>query len=179
MKKICVFTAFSGYDSQMMAFRRLEPLFPGIEIDLVGWCEIDESAIQSHNAVFPEYAGRHYADIRTVPWEDVPDFDILTISSCCQDITRNGNQRGLDKGSGTRSSLLWEVLKGIKIKRPKYCILENVFALLENRFCDPFKEWQLSVDAIGYKSCWSELVASDFGIPQNRNRAFMISIRTE
>ena len=73
-----VFTAFSGYDSQCLALRRL-----GIDYDLVGWSEIDSAAIKAHNALFPQYEERNYGDISKIDWSQVPDFDLFTYSSPC------------------------------------------------------------------------------------------------
>ena len=188
MKKITipVFSAFAGYDSQFLALRRFagwfNQTFKGlfhIEFDLIGWCEIDPDAITSHNALFPEYKGRHYKDITKIMWGQVPHFDILIYSSCCQDISRNGNQAGLTKGSGTRSSLIWHVLDALKERKPAVAILENVAALLENPFCNEFRKWTDDVDKVGYRSGWGTLLASDFGVAQNRNRAFVVSTRTD
>ena len=192
--KINVFSAFAGYDSQFMALRRFAKwfniLFRGLfhlEFDLIGWCEIDPDAIASHNALFPEYKDRHYNDIRTVPWDELK-IDNLIYSSCCQDITGNGNQEGFAEGSGTRSALIWDVLKGIRICRPQCCILENVPAILEKKFCNEFKKWQESVDNENQMMCkggpeyisnWTTLSAMDFGVPQNRNRCFMVSFRKD
>lgn len=73
-----VFTAFSGYDSQCLALKRL-----GIPFDLVGWSEIDPAAIQAHNALFPEYSERNYGDISKIDWSKTPNFDLFTYSSPC------------------------------------------------------------------------------------------------
>jgi len=181
-----VFSAFAGIDTQFMALERFEMLlneiFKGlfqVKIILVGWCEIDPYAIQCHNALFPQYRNCHYTDITKVLWGQVPHFDVLFYSSCCQDITRNGNQAGLVKGSGTRSSLIWHMLDALKERKPAVAILENVPALLEKTFCNEFCKWQEAVDDVGYRSCWGTLRASDFGIAQNRNRAFMVSVRND
>lgn len=80
---INVFTAFSGYDSQCMALERLQETFPQFKYKLIGWSEIDEPAIASHNAVFPEAADKNYGDISKVDWNTVPDFDLFTYSSPC------------------------------------------------------------------------------------------------
>lgn len=183
---IPVFSAFAGYDSQFLALRRFAKWFNRtfkgllhIQFDLVGWCEIDPDAITSHNALFPEYRNRHYKDITKIMWGQVPHFDVLFYSSCCQDITRNGNQAGLAKGSGTRSSLIWYILDGLKQQKPAIAILENVPALLENSFCNEFRKWQEAVDEVGYRSNWATMLAAAFGIPQNRNRAFMVSVNRD
>ena len=84
-----VFTAFSGYDSQCMALDRI-----GIPYTLVGWSEIDKNAIMAHNAVYPQYADRNYGDIQQIDWKQVPDFDLFTFSSPCQDFSAAGLQRG-------------------------------------------------------------------------------------
>lgn len=80
---IKVFTAFSGYDSQCMALERLQDTYPNFKYELVGWAEIDEPAIASHNAVFPEATNLNYGDISKINWEEVPDFDLFTYSSPC------------------------------------------------------------------------------------------------
>lgn len=130
-----VFTAFSGYDSQCLALNvlRKHDLFsqriqPNGKIrfrfnyELVGWSEIDKYAIKAHNALFPQWADRNYGDISKIDWETVPDFDLFTYSSPCQDFSQAGKQKGAEKGSGTRSSLLWECERAIRIKRPKYLL---------------------------------------------------------
>ena len=111
--KIKVFEAFAGYGSQMMALRRVARHHAGgADFQLVGWSEIDDNAIAAHNAVFPEYAECNHGDISKVDWERVSDFDLFTYSFPCQDISNAGLQRGLQEGSGSRSSLLWECRGG-------------------------------------------------------------------
>lgn len=141
MEKLKVFTAFSGYDSQCLALQRL-----GIDFDLIGWSEIDRYAIQAHNALFPEYSGRNYGDISKIDWATVPDFDLFTYSSPCQDFSQAGLQKGGTKGSGTRSSLLWECERAIKEKRPKFLLMENVAALVSSKFIKLFNAWQRTLE---------------------------------
>ena len=81
--KLKVFTAFSGYDSQCMALERLKENYPWFDYELVGWSEIDEPAIASHNAVFPEATDKNLGDISKVNWKEVEDFDLFTYSSPC------------------------------------------------------------------------------------------------
>ena len=169
--KLKVFTAFSGYDSQCMALDRL-----GIDYELVGWSEIDKYAIQAHNAVYPQWAERNYGDISKIDWANVPDFDLFTYSFPCTDISSAGKQQGLAKDSGTRSSLLWECQKAIEAKRPKYCLMENVAALVSEKFRPFFLEWERLMCRYGYTNYNKVLNAKDYGIPQNRERIFMVSI---
>ena len=174
MEKLKVFTAFSGYDSQCMALDRLN-----IDYNLVGWSEIDKYAIQAHNALYPQYADRNYGDISKINWVNVPDFDLFTMSSPCQDFSNAGLQRGGEEGSGTRSSLLWECRKAIEIKRPKYILFENVKALVSSKFINGFNKWQKELEQYGYTNFCQVLNAKNYGVPQNRERIFMVSIRND
>lgn len=173
---IRVFTAFSGYDSQCLALERLKRDHPEFEYELVGWSEIDKYAIQAHNALFPQWADRNYGDISKIDWSQVPDFDLFTYSSPCQDFSNAGLQKGGEEGSGTRSSLLWECRKAIVAKRPKYLLLENVAALVSQKFLPLFNKWQTELASYGYSNFAQVLNAKDFGVPQNRERVFLVSI---
>lgn len=170
--KLKVFTAFSGYDSQCMALDRL-----GIDYELVGWSEIDKFAIQAHNAVYPQWADRNFGDISKIDWNEVPDFDLFTYSFPCTDISNAGQQKGLEKGSGTRSSLLWECQKAIEIKRPKYCLMENVATLVSKKFKPYFLEWVQLMCGYGYFNSSKILDSKNYGTPQHRERVFMVSIK--
>ena len=181
MKKepLRVFTAFSGYDSQCLALDRLKRYYRDFDYKLVGWSEIDKSAIIAHNALYPEASELNYGDICQIDWQSVPDFDLFTYSFPCTDISAAGQQRGLDKDSGTRSSLLWECEKAIKIKRPKYLLMENVKALVQKKFIKDYHAWVSLLDNYGYVSWGKVLNAKDYGIPQNRERVFLISIHMD
>lgn len=177
--KIRVFTAFSGYDSQCLALDRLAKAFPNFEYELVGWAEIDKYAIQAHKALYPQWADRNYGDISKVNWEEVPDFDLFTYSSPCQDFSSAGLQRGGTEGSGTRSSLLWECRRAILAKKPKYLLLENVAALVSQKFLPLFNKWQAELESYGYTNYAQVLNSKDYGVPQNRDRIFLVSIHGE
>lgn len=169
-----VYTAFSGYDSQCMALDRI-----GIPYELVGWSEIDPYAIQAHNALYPEYADRNAGDISKIDWSQVPDIDLFTYSFPCTDISNAGLQKGLSEGSGTRSGLLWECRKAIEAKMPKYLLMENVKALLSKKFKPEFYKWRDYLTSLGYESYTKIINATECGVPQNRERAFMVSILGE
>lgn len=166
-----VFTAFSGYDSQCLALNRL-----GIDYDLVGWSEIDPAAIKAHNALFPKYEERNYGDISKIDWSQVPDFDLFTYSSPCTDFSNAGQQAGGEEGSGTRSSLLWECRKTILAKKPKYLLFENVKALVSDKFLYLFEKWCKELESYGYANYYQVLNSKDYGVPQSRERIFMVSI---
>lgn len=170
--KIRVFEAFAGYGSQSMALRRL-----GIDFEVIGISEIDKYAIQAYMAVHGDTP--NYGDISKIDWSSVPDFDFLTYSFPCTDISTAGQQKGLAEGSGTRSSLLWECRKAIEAKRPKYLLMENVKNLVSKKFTPYLKEWIRFLEGQGYSNYTKVLNAKDFGVPQNRERVFMVSILGE
>lgn len=170
---IRVATLFAGYDSQCMALDRI-----GVEYDLVAWAEIDKYAIAAHNAVYPQYAERNVGNVSLVDWTKVEgDVDLLTYSSPCQDFSAAGLMRGGDEGSGTRSSLLWEVKRAIEVLRPKYLLMENVKNLVSQRFVGVFSDWLKVLEDYGYTNQWAVVNAKDFDVPQNRERVFVVSSR--
>ena len=171
-----VATAFSGYDSQKMALERLHNAFPDFCFELVAWSEIDENAIAAHNAIFPEDKSKNLGDISKIDWAKAPDFDLFTYSFPCQDISAAGKQSGFEEGTGTRSSLLWECKKTIEAKKPRYLMMENVKALASAKFLPFLRQWQRWLHGQGYENFTQVLNASDYEVPQNRERVFMISI---
>ena len=176
---IKVVTLFSGYDSQCMALDRLHSNFGNFNYELIAWSEIDKYAIQAHNIIYPQYKDRNLGDVCNIDWAHISDFDLLTYSSPCQDFSQAGYQNGGSKGSGTRSSLLWECERAIKAKRPKYLLMENVSALVSKKFIKLFNKWQSTLESYGYTNYAKVLNAKDFGIPQNRERIFMVSVRND
>ena len=181
--KIKAITLFSGYDSQCLALDRLREEHPGFDYELLAWSEIDKYAIQAHNLIYPQWADRNLGDVSKIEWEKYPEFkdcDLLTTSFPCTDLSAAGKQAGMGKGSGTRSSLIWECERAIKEIRPKYILMENVKALVSKKFMPFFQEWIDLVDGgYGYRSHWKVLNATDYGVPQNRERVFMVSIRED
>src|SRR5699024_1497102 len=122
---------------------------------------------------------RNLGDISKINVDDVPEHDLFTYSFPCQDISLAGELGGLKKGSGTRSGLLWESERIIKAKKPKYLLMENVKNLISEKFMPGFAEWILVLEELGYSNYYEVLNAKDFGVPQNRERVFMVSILGE
>lgn len=177
MDKIRQITLFSGYDSQALAMERLKRDSPAqFDYELVAWCEIDEMAIHAHNALFPKWTDRNVGDICKVSPEELPDCDVITWSFPCQDISTAGKQNGLAKDSGTASSLAWECMKIFRAKRPKFLLMENVKALTQQKFMPDFMRLQKELEDMGYTNFLQVLNAKDYGVPQNRERVFMVSI---
>ena len=178
MEEIRLFEAFAGYGSQLMAMRRLEKENPDkIKVVPIGISEIDKYAITAYKAVHGDIT--NYGDICKIDWNQVPDFDFFTYSSPCTDFSSAGKQAGGEKGSGTRSSLLWECEKAIEIKRPKYLLMENVAALVSKKFIGLFNNWQKVLEGYGYTNFPMVLNAKDYGVPQNRKRVFLVSVLDE
>lgn len=103
---------------------------------------------------------------------------LLTYSFPCQDLSLAGKGAGMEKGSGTRSGLLWEVERLLTEceNKPQILLMENVTQVHGAGNDVHFKQWQLRLEELGYQSYWEDLTATEFGIPQTRNRTFMVSI---
>lgn len=162
-----VLEAFSGYGSQSIALRNL-----GIEYEVVAISEIDKYAIKAYEAIHGPT--NNLGDICKINPSDIPDHDLFTYSFPCQDLSVAGKQAGL--GEGTRSGLLYECEKIIEAKKPKYLLLENVKNLVGKKFKPQFDEWLQYLEELGYTNYWKVLNAKDYGVPQNRERVFVVSI---
>ena len=174
-----VFEAFAGYGSQSLAFKYLREKHPEFDFKVVGYSEIESSAIQAYGLLH----GRditNYGDVTRIDWNEVPDFDFISWSSPCQDFSNAGLRQGGDERSGTRSSLIFQEKRMLAVKKPTYVMLENVKGLLTKNMRKYFFQYIADLDSFGYTSFYKVLNAKDYGIPQNRERIFVISIlRTE
>jgi DNA (cytosine-5)-methyltransferase 1 len=178
-------TTFSGYDSQLMAADLLKSWHPDFRWTCVGWSDIDKYACLMHDLVFPQFADCALGDITKIDWHEVKcslegrEVDLFTYSSPCQDISQAGKQMGLQEGSDTRSALLWRVADAVEVLRPKYLLQENVAALVSQKFMPDFQKWLDKLSSLGYVSKWSRLNAKNYGVPQNRDRVFCLSMRKD
>jgi len=167
-KKISLFEAFSGVGTQTMALKRL-----GLEIEHIGISEIDKYAIASYMAIHGDV--KNYGDIMKINGKDLPQIDLFTWSFPCTDLSKAGKQLGLD---GTRSGLGYEVLRIVsemKVK-PTMLVMENVPDLLSPKFKDGWREMYHEIENMGYTNYVEVLNAKDYGVAQNRERVFMVSI---
>lgn len=180
-----ILTTFSGYDSQLMAADVLAQHHPDFHWTCVGWSDIDKYACQMHDLIFPQFADKALGDITKIDWQQVKnnvggqEIDLFTYSSPCQDISQAGKQMGLKEGSDTRSALLWRVADAVEVLRPKYLLQENVAALVSEKFMPDFQKWLDKLSSLGYVSRWARLNAKDYGVPQNRDRVFCLSMRKD
>lgn len=184
-----VVTLCSGYDSQCLALDRLKRDYPDFDYELVAWAEYDpetpktplekQPAVIAHNALFPQWADRNLGDMTKIDWQSLPDFDLLFYSTPCQSISAAGLQHGFDEGTGTRSSIIWNVRDAVKTKKPKFCVMENVKAMVCAKFKPTYNLWCAELGKLGYTNFARVLNAKDYGVPQSRERIFLVSIRND
>ena len=163
-----LFEAFSGISTQRMGLDAA-----GIQYTSVGVSEIDKYAIEACNAIHGET--KNYGDISILAIDELPEIDLFTYSFPCQAISVAGRRGGFEQGSGTSSSLLWECKRVIDAKRPQYLLMENVKNLVGKKFFPGFQLWVDYLTSLGYTSYWKVLNAKDYGVPQNRERVYMVS----
>lgn len=175
-KKIRLIELFAGYGSQAMALRNI-----GAEFEKYKVVEFEKNVLNSYNAIhgtdFP------VIDIKNITGKDLEINEkekftyLLTYSFPCTDLSLSGKVAGMEKGSGTRSALLWEVERLLKQTEelPDILVMENVPQVISKRNKSSFDEWCHFLESKGYKNHISILNARDFGIPQNRRRCFMVS----
>lgn len=139
--------------------------------------KIYNNILSTHNLVnISRVKGR---DLRIV---DTDKYDyILTYSYPCQDLSKAGKGMGMAKGSGTRSGLLWEVERILDEcaeigALPQVLLMENVPDVIGSKNLPHFRDWRDKLESMGYKCYWKVLNSKDYGIPQNRERCFMVSI---
>ena len=148
------------------------------EHEVVAISDNDEQADKSYRILHNPNVN-NLGDITQI--RSLPRADLWTYSFPCQDISVAGLQRGLERGSGTRSGLLWEVERLLNQAKedgtlPKYLLLENVKNLLGKNFKDSYEKWLSFLSSLGYTTYTQVLNAKDYGIPQNRERVFGVSI---
>lgn len=170
-----VIELFAGVGSQTQALKEAN-----IKHEVVAISEIDKYASRAYEILHGPV--NNLGDIKKI--ERLPVADFWTYSFPCTDISLAGRQKGFDKGSNTQSSLLWEVERLLNIANdndelPMYLLMENVKALVSKKFINDFEDWIKYLKSLGYKNFWKVLNAKDYGVPQNRERVFMISIRDE
>lgn len=164
---------FSGIGAFEKAFERTN-----IPYELVGFSEIDKYAIQSYCAIHNVDESLNLGDVSQIRNEDLPqNIDMVTYGFPCQDISISGYQKGIT--GNTRSGLLFEAERIIEHTKPKFAIAENVKNLVGKKFKDDFDALLDRLDSYGYNNYWSVLNAKDHGIPQNRERVFILSVRKD
>lgn len=169
MNKVKILELFGGIGAIRKAFINLK-----IPYEVVDYVEIDKACVKSYNALY----GENYKPKSVVGYK-VPNenIDLIMHGSPCQDFSRIGKKQGGVKNSGTRSSLLFETIRIIKEMKdkPKWIIWENVKGVLDRNMRDSFFIYLKELENLGYESKYEILNAMDFGIPQKRERIFVVS----
>ena len=176
-KPIRLIELFAGIGAQAKALERL-----GVPFEHYRICEFDKHAVKSYNAVH----GTSFepSDITKIHASDLGIVDtdkycyIMTYSFPCQDLSVSGLGKGMKKGSGTRSGLLWEVERLLNEcnELPDVLTMENVPMVCSKKNIDDFTEWCQFLESLGYKNYHDLLNSKNYGVPQNRNRCFMVSL---
>ena len=176
-KPVRLIELFAGVGSQAMALKRLGANFEHYRV-----VEFEKYAIKSYNAIH----GTDFEpmDITKIIGSDlgISDTDkycyIMTYSFPCQDLSVAGKQKGMAKGSGTRSGLLWEVERLLNEVEnlPQVLLMENVPQVHGKKNMEDFQRWIDFLESKGYSNYWQDLNAKNYGVAQNRNRCFMVSI---
>lgn len=175
--KIKMLSLFSGIGAFEKALDRLE-----VDYELVGFSEIDKYATKSYCAIHNVPESMNFGDITKIDEKALPkDIDLVTYGFPCQDISLAGKQKGLfnEDGTQTRSGLFFEALRIIEETKPRVAIAENVKNLTSKKFSEQFRIVLDSLEQAGYNNYWKVLNSKDFGIPQNRERVFIVSIRKD
>lgn len=168
---------FSGIGAFEKALDRLN-----INYELVGYSDIDKYASKSYSAIHKVPESLNFGDITKINEKELPnDIDLITYGFPCQDISCIGKQNGLfnKDGSQTRSGLFFEALRIIKQTQPKVAIAENVKNLTSSKFSEQFKIVLESLEQAGYNNYYKILDSKNYGIPQSRERVFIVSIRKD
>lgn len=174
MKDLSLFSGIGAFE------KALDNL--GVPYELVAFCEIDKYASKSYQAIHGVPESLNLGDITKVDEKKLPkDIDLITYGFPCQDISLAGKQKGLFNadGSQTRSGLFFEALRIIEETQPRVAIAENVKNLTSKKFAVQFKIVLDSLKAAGYNNYFQVLNAKNYGIPQNRERVFIVSIRKD
>lgn len=171
-KKVKLFESFAGIGCQRMAFERAD-----IDYEVVGISEIDKYALASYQAMHNECP--NFGSITDIKGKDLPNIDVFTYSFPCTDLSKAGQQKGLTRD--TRSGLIFEVLRILHELHeignlPKVLIMENVVDLIQVKFIEQWKEIQHEIELMGYSNYTFTMNAKDYGVAQNRDRVFMVSI---
>lgn len=169
LKLLSLFTGIGAFEK---ALERLN-----VDYELVGFSEIDKYAIKSYCAIHNVPENKNLGDVTKIEIDKIPDFDLMSWGFPCQDISIAGRMEGIKEG--TRSGLYYEGYKILKAKMPKISIIENVKNLTSQRFKEQFESILNDISELGYNNYWKVLNAKDYGVPQNRERVFIVSIRKD
>ena len=140
-----------------------------IRFTCVGFSEIDKYAIQIYKKHFPKH--KEYGDVSKITWSDVEDFEMVVGGFPCQAFSIAGKRKGFND---TRGTLFFEIVRCLREKQPRLLLLENVKGLLSHDKGRTFGTILNTLDELGYDLQWQVLNSKNFGVPQNRERVFVV-----
>lgn len=148
---------------------------------LINFCEFDKYATKSYCAIYGVDEILNLGDITKVNEKEIEDFTMMTWGFPCTDISVAGRQIGFEDKNGdkTRSGLYYEGMRILKEKKPKISIIENVKNLTSKKFKAEFEQIISDLNECGYNTYWKIIDSKNFGIPQHRERIFIVSIRKD
>lgn len=172
MSKLRVLSLFSGIGAFEKALEK-----QNIEYELVNYCEIDKVVSKAYSIIHNVTEELNLLDIREIDEKSLSDFDLMTWGFPCQDISI-GNAKG-EGLNGSRSGLYYEGLRILRYKKPKYSVIENVSNLVSKTHILTFNQILKDLEDSGYNNYYKVLDATEFGIPQHRERIYIVSIRKD
>lgn len=161
MKKIKYFSTFTGIGGFELGI--------GPDAECVGYSEIDKYACQIYQHHFPQH--KNYGNITTIDATTLPDFDLFVGGFPCQTFSVAGKRWGFDD---TRGTLFFDIARILKEKQPRIFLLENVKGLLSHDSGRTFKTIIATLVELGYDLQWQVLNSKNFGVPQNRERVYIV-----
>jgi len=161
---IKMFSMFSGIGGFELAAKSIDK-----DIELIGYSEIDKYAIEVFNRHFPGV--KNYGDATKINARELPKFDLLVAGFPCQAFSVAGRRRGFDD---TRGTLFFDIARILKDKRPRHLVLENVKGLLSHDKGKTFQTILRILSDLGYGVEWQVLNSKNHGVPQHRERIFII-----
>ena len=151
-----------------------------IDYELVNYCENDPYPSKAYSVLHNISEDMNLGDITQIDTSKLPtDIDLLTHGSPCQDFSVAGRNAGGDEGSVTRSSLMWYTVDIVSHVKPKIVIWENVKGVLAPKHVYNFNKYLDKMNELGYNNYYNVLNAQDYGVPQSRERIFVVSIRED
>jgi len=168
LRTLSLFSGIGAYETALMNNKT-----PHV---IVGYCERDPIASKCYSILHNVEESLNLRDVSLIQPKTLPDFDLLTFSPPCQDISSIGGHAGVSKE--TRTGLMWTCLDIIREKKPSYLVMENVKNLMK-KYKNSFAEYLGEIRDIGYECNAEILKADDYGLPQIRQRLFMVGVRSD
>ena len=144
--------------------------------ECVGYCEINRHAKQAYEALYQTEGELYYEDATAINPEQLPDFDLLLAGFPCQSFSQSGSRKGFED---TRGKMFFEVARIAAVKRPCFLLIENVPGLLNHDKGKTFEVILSTLDNMGYSLSWQVLNSKNFGVPQSRNRVYIVGFLRE